>query len=112
MFVLDANHVPYGCSVWPAFWTRGPNWPNGGEIDIVEYVNHMASNQMVVHTLPGCTQPKDVKQLGTTEGTDCSAGSSSVGCKVVESQANSLGQGFAKAGGGVWATQFDTTGIL
>ena len=23
-----------GCGTWPAFWLVGPNWPNGGEIDV------------------------------------------------------------------------------
>ncbi|PIL34113.1 hypothetical protein GSI_03824 [Ganoderma sinense ZZ0214-1] len=98
ILLFDAVHVPYGCSVWPSFWTKGPNWPAGGEIDVLEAVNLMTANQMAIHTSTGCT----------VSGTDCSQGS---GCTVMEKQANSYGQAFATAGGGVWATQFDTTGI-
>jgi hypothetical protein len=38
-----------------AFWTNGPNWPNGGEIDILEGVNDYTNNQATVHTSAGCT---------------------------------------------------------
>ena len=113
VFVFDANHIPFGCSVWPAFWTRGPNWPNGGEIDILETVNLMPTNQMALHTLDGCTQPQGVQQSGTVKGANCAEGENSrVGCAVLDSQDTSVGQKFADAGGGVWAAQFDTTGIL
>ncbi len=115
VFILDANHIPFGCSVWPAFWTRGENWPDGGEIDILETVNLMPTNQMALHTLQqGCTQPQDVEQLGRSVGSDCSAGAGTdyTGCAVAETQSNSVGENFANAGGGVWATQFDTSGIL
>ncbi|KAI1796360.1 concanavalin A-like lectin/glucanase domain-containing protein [Ganoderma leucocontextum] len=98
ILLFDAVHVPYGCSVWPSFWTKGPNWPAGGEIDVLEAVNLMTANQMALHTSTGCT----------VNSTDCSQSS---GCTVTETQDNSYGQGFATAGGGVWATQFDTTGI-
>ncbi|TFK92177.1 glycoside hydrolase family 16 protein [Polyporus arcularius HHB13444] len=113
VFIFDAVHIPFGCSVWPAFWTRGPNWPNGGEIDILEEVNLVTNNQMVLHTTPGCTQAPGVQQLGTTKGTDCSAGvNSRVGCAVTDTRDNSFGAGFNNAGGGVWATQFDASGIF
>ncbi|RPD78311.1 hypothetical protein L226DRAFT_481036 [Lentinus tigrinus ALCF2SS1-7] len=98
VLLFDATHLPFGCSVWPSFWTKGPNWPDGGEIDIIEAVNLMPANQMAIHTLSGCTQ----------SGTDCSQGA---GCTVGEKADNSYGSAFASAGGGVWATQFDTTGI-
>ena len=32
LFVLDLNHMPFGCGTWPAYWLLGPDWPNNGEI--------------------------------------------------------------------------------
>ncbi|KAI0354210.1 hypothetical protein OH77DRAFT_1405538 [Trametes cingulata] len=108
VIVFDATHLPYGCSVWPSFWTKGENWPIGGEIDIIEAVNLMTYNQMALHTQNGCTQPASVAQTGTTGNTNCST---DAGCTVAEKQPNSFGESFASAGGGVWATQFDSSGI-
>lgn len=33
LFIADFWSTPHGCSTWPAWWSVGPNWPNGGEID-------------------------------------------------------------------------------
>ncbi|EGO03548.1 glycoside hydrolase family 16 protein [Serpula lacrymans var. lacrymans S7.3] len=109
LWIIDLYHIPYGCSVWPAFWTFGPNWPNDGEIDIIEAINIMGNNQMVLHTTPGCTHSSTYNQLGANIGSDCSTPS---GCVVAETQPNSYNSGFAAAGGGVWATQFDVTGVF
>ncbi|OSD00034.1 glycoside hydrolase family 16 protein [Trametes coccinea BRFM310] len=113
VFLFDALHLPFGCSVWPSFWTMGQNWPHGGEIDIMEGVNQATSDQMTLHANPGCMQAPNPVQLGKTSGADCSAGAnSSVGCTVLETQPNSFGQGFNDNGGGVWAAQFDVSGIF
>ncbi|KAH9851281.1 concanavalin A-like lectin/glucanase domain-containing protein [Lenzites betulinus] len=109
VLVFDATHLPYGCSVWPSFWTKGEDWPVGGEIDIIEAVNLMTYNQMALHTENGCTQASSVTQSGTTGSTNCST---DAGCTVAETQANSFGETFATAGGGVWAAQIDTSGIF
>ena len=36
LVIMDSVHMPTGCGTWPAFWSNGPDWPAGGEIDIVE----------------------------------------------------------------------------
>ncbi|KAF8335596.1 glycoside hydrolase family 16 protein [Amanita rubescens] len=110
LLVLDALHIPYGCSVWPGFWTRGAGvrWPDGGEIDIVEAINLMNHNQYVLHTTPGCMVDTSTPHTGKINGTDCSVRD---GCVVAETKANSYGAGFAQAGGGVYATQIDVSGI-
>lgn len=36
LFIADIKHMPTGLATWPAFWTVGTNWPNHGEIDIIE----------------------------------------------------------------------------
>ncbi|KAI8990389.1 concanavalin A-like lectin/glucanase domain-containing protein [Trametes punicea] len=113
VFIFDALHLPFGCSVWPSFWTMGQNWPQGGEIDIMEGVNQMTNDQMTLHANPGCVQAPNAMQLGTTAGSDCSSGAnSSVGCTVQETQPNSFGAGFNANGGGAWAAQFDVSGIF
>ena len=69
----------------------------------------MTFNQMALHTQDGCMQASSVTQSGSTSATNCST---DAGCTVAEQQENSIGSGFGTAGGGVWATQFDVSGIL
>lgn len=79
------------------------------------FLAHSAdSNQMALHSTPGCFQSLPMFQTGLTggdfrTGTDCST---AAGCVVKETAPNSYGAGFAQAGGGVWAAQFDVQGIL
>ena len=63
---------------------------------------------MALHTLPGCNHSAAQGQKGVAVEPDCSTPS---GCVVREVTPNSYGTGFNDAGGGVWATQFDVTGI-
>lgn len=110
VWIFDANHMPYGCAVWPSFWTKGLNWPAQGEIDIVEGINLMQNNQMALHTFSGCSAASGTDQTGTAGTTNCNS-TGDAGCTVSENAPNSFGAGFASAGGGVWATQFDVSGI-
>ncbi|KAJ7151048.1 concanavalin A-like lectin/glucanase domain-containing protein [Mycena filopes] len=109
LWIIDAVHLPYGCSVWPSIWTVGPTWPGGGEIDIIEGVNMMLNNQYALHTTSGCLHTTPPNQKGSSSLVDCSQ---PPGCLVGETTPNSYQSGFAAAGGGVWAAQFDYTGIF
>lgn len=46
---MDAYHMPWGCGVWPAWWSYGPNWPQSGEIDIIE--GQYARSPNLVHAI-------------------------------------------------------------
>lgn len=55
---FDIRHMPQGCSTWPAAWeTLESDWPNSGEVDVVEGVNDVVPNQSTLHTSAGCTMP-------------------------------------------------------
>ncbi|CAL1698331.1 unnamed protein product [Somion occarium] len=110
VWVFDAVHLPYGCAVWPSFWTKGADWPRQGEIDIVEGINTQTSNQMALHTFNGCNAASGTNQKGKVGTTNCND-TTGAGCTVTETTDNSYGASFASAGGGVWAAQFDATGI-
>lgn len=105
--VLDLQHMPAGCSTWPAFWTLSQNgpWPQGGEIDIIEGVNLNTHNQATLHTTSNCTMPPDLwrePQLGATATTNCDAAVNyNAGCGVTfNDTSTSYGAGFNQAGGG------------
>jgi len=114
LMIMDAVHLPFGCSVWPAYWTQGSNWPDDGEIDIVENVNLATTNRYALHTLQGCMHPAagQVNETGKLIAPDCfNQTNGNEGCLVQESNSQSYGAAFASSGGGVYATLWDNDGI-
>ncbi|KAJ7480170.1 glycoside hydrolase family 16 protein [Mycena galericulata] len=118
LVIMDSVHMPTGCATWPAFWSNGPNWPTGGEIDIVEGVNNYTDNQATIHTAPGCSLSTDnpaalgASASAVTGGTDCAAATSgNAGCGMRSSSSLSFGVGYNNNGGGVYAMQWDSSGI-
>ncbi|KAF7984285.1 hypothetical protein HWV62_15239 [Athelia sp. TMB] len=113
--VFDLTHMPEGCGTWPAIWeTDEADWPNSGEIDIVEGVNNVIPNQSTLHTGPGCSIPPNgaVSQYGTTVGTDCNANDNgNAGCGVQSPDSNSFGPNFNSDGGGYYAMERSSTYI-
>ncbi|KZV77976.1 hypothetical protein EXIGLDRAFT_718905 [Exidia glandulosa HHB12029] len=132
VFVLDAVltffQIPFGCSVWPAYWTTAVNkeWPEGGslgEIDILENVNQATSNQMALHTKESCLIPAtsaNAVMSGTINSDqvdiDCKTSSDPAlneksGCVVHDPSEKSFGKGFNDAQGGMWVTEFAADSI-
>lgn len=113
--ILDVAHMPGGiCGTWPAFWTVGANWPNNGEIDIIEGVNNQTSNSMTLHTSSGCS----IDSTGfsgslVTPNCDVNAAgqSNNAGCSISDTTALSYGVPFNNNKGGVFATVFGTSAI-
>lgn len=123
LFILDLNKAPWGCGVWPAFWTlgQGSTWPDAGEIDIIEGVHDNQVNQVAFHTKAGCylTQKPEADFTGDihkyANGTDNLVCDGLVnynsGCAVVEWNKASYGPEFDAQGGGVFAAKWDENGI-
>lgn len=67
LFILDLRHMPAGCGIWPAFWlTNEENWPNFGEIDIVEGVNNQTKAKTAMHTSAMCSMYAHVADYNRT----------------------------------------------
>jgi len=114
---MDSVHMPTGCGTWPAFWSNGPNWPQGGEIDVLEGVNDYTNNQATIHTNPGCTLASTSSSILSISGdlvasTNCAAAETgNAGCGIRADSSNTYGPGFNSNGGGVYAMQWDASGI-
>jgi hypothetical protein len=92
----------------------GPNWPNGGEIDIIEGVHNNAINAMALHTGPGCTVSDNTGFTGKMTSTSCvSPGSGNSGCGIAgtSNATNSYGVGFNANRGGIYATEITSSAI-
>ncbi|KZV68141.1 glycoside hydrolase family 16 protein [Peniophora sp. CONT] len=116
LVVANLAHIPFGCSVWPAFWTLDASTQSdvGGEIDIIETVNLVTQNQYSLHTRSGCTlsNSSSFPHSGTELQTNCDGVDFNVtgnqGCVIEEPAQNSVGQNFA---GGAYALYWSTNGI-
>ncbi|OCB92119.1 hypothetical protein A7U60_g536 [Sanghuangporus baumii] len=114
LFLLDLNRAPWGCAVWPAFWTLGAlaTWPTAGEIDILEGVHDNIHNHVAWHTNPGCVLTETGNYTGTVDQTDCNANiNDNSGCGISDWSRVSYGESFDAQGGGVYAMLWDETGI-
>jgi len=116
LFVLDLNHMPVGCGTWPAWWLVGPNWPNEGEIDIIEGVNTQTVDATTLHTKNGCTMSSENKNEFTGNMlypncyVDAPGQPGNAGCSI-QAGSNTYGSGFNGQGGGVFALEWTNSFI-
>lgn len=113
LIIADITHMPDStCGSWPAFWTVGPDWPSSGEIDIIEGVNAQTTNSITLHSADGCTMSA-TGALSSSKliETNCNAGSGSNGCGFETTNTQGYGTGFNAVGGGVYATDWTSSGI-
>ncbi|KAF8202300.1 glycoside hydrolase family 16 protein [Pholiota molesta] len=101
-------------SVWPAYWSVGPNWPAGGEIDVLEGVHDQKANQYTLHTSTGCEIGPTVGKttaLSSILNDQCaSSGTDNRGCGFLDPDDQTYGHQFNLLAGGVYAHLWDSTG--
>lgn len=100
LFIAEIHHMPINeCGVWPAYWFLGSddqgkyNWPQEGEIDVLEGVNDYATNTVTLHTVAGCTID-DTTQLaaGSNDAPTFTGNLSTSNCDVkAEGQPKNMG---------------------
>lgn len=113
LWIADIAHMPGSiCGVWPAYWLFGPNWPDSGEIDVIEGVNLAGTDSITLHTSAGCSINIASSLSGTTlSNSNCNAGDASTGCGVTTTTPNAYGNAFNDNGGGVYAMQWEASGV-
>ncbi|KAJ5816576.1 hypothetical protein N7447_008809 [Penicillium robsamsonii] len=116
LFVADIAHMPAGtgkggsCGIWPAYWTSGPDWPNSGEIDIIEGVNNQKANGITLHTAKGCNMDVTGSE-STADQTSADCENADAGCAQATTSANNYGAAFNANGGGVYVTEWASLSI-
>jgi len=135
LFLVDLDHMPAGCGVWPAFWlTDEDHWPDHGEMDIVEGVNYQSSAKTALHTSESCNMYAHVPNWARTGVWDNATGLPDTytgipandikvpadncwvlaphqwlnqGCVTVDTRNNTIGKPLNEQGGGVYALEWD-----
>jgi len=96
-------------------WMLEPNWPSGGEIDIIEGINQQSENDMTLHTSRGCFIINTGTFTGRLNTTDCYVNAldqaNNVGCQITASESTTYGIGFNTIKGGIYATEWTSSYI-
>ncbi|MBW0488443.1 hypothetical protein O181_028158 [Austropuccinia psidii MF-1] len=109
MLIIDVEHMPAACGVWPALWTtaRDGSWPEKGEIDIIEGVNLLTYNSLSAHTKPGFVMEENGFSskflMSSDQKNNCDAkGTNDQGCGLSDPVNGTYGTPFNQAHGGVF----------
>ncbi len=79
---------------------------------MIEGVNLAGTDQITLHTAAGCTINTAGSQAGTTLlNSNCNADTANTGCGVTTTTANAYGNSFNDIGGGVYAMQWESSGV-
>lgn len=117
LVIADILHMPTGCGTWPAYWMLGTaaEWPQAGEIDILQGVNDASVNSYTVHTNAGVELANQtMKGHIVTSNCDVNAPNQdkNAGCSILDANSTlSYGTRFNDNQGGVFATLIDSRGI-
>ncbi|KAJ7765704.1 glycoside hydrolase family 16 protein [Mycena metata] len=104
LFIADSAAMPASCGAWPAWWTVGPSWPNGGEIDVLEGMHQVNTDKMTLHTSEGCTVDLSQKMTGKEDSTSCgSSNGDNSGCVSYKQTLQRQTRTSFVVGGGVYA---------
>lgn len=135
LFILDLDHMPTGCGVWPAWWlTDEDRWPYSGEIDVVEGINEQSVVKTALHTSDKCDMYAHVSDYWHTGHWDRSTGIpdtytgkldfntsmpadncwvmaphqwANQGCVAVHQNNGTLGTAVNQAGGAIYVLEWD-----
>mmetsp|Transcript_22741 Transcript_22741/g.56190 ORF Transcript_22741/g.56190 Transcript_22741/m.56190 type:complete len:445 (-) Transcript_22741:90-1424(-) len=135
LFLLDVEHMPTGCGVWPAFWLTDESvWPDNGEIDILEGINTQTKAKTALHTSAECSMYAQVPSYAMTGDFDSATGIpdrftgilnkfnrveadncwvkaphqwANQGCIIVDSNQGTIGEPMNEVGGGIYALEWD-----
>lgn len=134
LFVLDATHVPTGCSLWPAWrFVKDIDKWGIGEIDVIEGENLYDENLVTMHNeILNCNQQRvcEYEMYGQpylepdpsceARGGDCPADwnpcnnphkDSKYSCPIKTRSIPNLGAAFNRAGGGVYVMERTSAAI-
>lgn len=112
LFIADFAAMPEPvCGTWPAYWFVGPDWPNGGEIDVIEGVSEETNNAITLHTADGCMLSHDGQYYDSlVKTTNCyiqaPGQASNQGCNVGMGDRRGYGNAFNAAGGGIYVVDW------